>query len=106
MLRPFLGYLLEHGYAWNAEPDAIREYTRQYLKILGTQTCDAVKIGALSGGQPRRVTTPPRRMWSCHTRYTRRSRWFRSWRERGAFHVVEPLLAEASARVAQRRASR
>jgi integrase len=31
MLSPFLGYLLNHGYPWNAEPDAIREYTRQYL---------------------------------------------------------------------------
>ena len=33
MLSPFLGYLLEHDYPWNAEPDAIREYTRQYLMI-------------------------------------------------------------------------
>jgi integrase len=31
MLCPFLGYLLEHKYAWNAEPEAIRECTRQYL---------------------------------------------------------------------------
>jgi len=35
MLCPFLGYLLEHDYAWNAEPDAIREYTRQYLIASG-----------------------------------------------------------------------
>ena len=31
MLCPFLGYLLDHAYQWNAEPDAVREYTRQYL---------------------------------------------------------------------------
>ena len=31
MLCPFLGYLLEHEYPWNAEPDAVRECTRQYL---------------------------------------------------------------------------
>src|SRR5437870_1674907 len=31
MLSPFLGYLFEHDYPWNAQPDAIREYTRQYL---------------------------------------------------------------------------
>jgi integrase len=35
MLRPFLGYFLEQDYAWNAEPDAIREYTRQYLIASG-----------------------------------------------------------------------
>ena len=31
MLCPFFGYLLDHAYRWNAEPNAIREYTRQYL---------------------------------------------------------------------------
>jgi integrase len=35
MLCPFLGYLLNHDYPWNAEPDAIREYTRQYLTDSG-----------------------------------------------------------------------
>ncbi|MBV9896293.1 MAG: tyrosine-type recombinase/integrase [Chloroflexi bacterium] len=31
MLCPFFGYLLDHVYAWNADPEAVREYTRQYL---------------------------------------------------------------------------
>ena len=35
MLCPFLGFLLEHEYQWNAEPDVMREYTRQYLIASG-----------------------------------------------------------------------
>ena len=31
ILCPFLGYLLDHAHPWNAGPDVIREYTRQYL---------------------------------------------------------------------------
>jgi hypothetical protein len=39
MLCPFLDYLVEHSYAWNAEPDAVREYTRRYLITAGAW-CD------------------------------------------------------------------
>jgi integrase len=35
MLCPFLGYLVEHDYAWDAEAVAIREFTRQYLIASG-----------------------------------------------------------------------
>ena len=35
MLCPFLGFLIEHRYAWNAEPDLVREYARQYLTASG-----------------------------------------------------------------------
>jgi hypothetical protein len=32
MLLPFMGFLLDHGYRWDAEPEAVREYTRQFLR--------------------------------------------------------------------------
>jgi len=35
MLLPFMGFLLNKGYDWDAEPDAIREYTRQFLRGWG-----------------------------------------------------------------------
>jgi integrase len=31
VLRPWFGFLGRHGYAWNAWPDAVREYTRLFL---------------------------------------------------------------------------
>jgi integrase len=31
VLRPWFGFLTEHGYEWNARPEAVREYTRQFL---------------------------------------------------------------------------
>lgn len=35
MLLPFMGFLLDKGYGWDAEPDAVREYTRQFLRSWG-----------------------------------------------------------------------
>jgi len=35
MLCPFVGFLINNDYAWNAEPDLVREYTRQYLIASG-----------------------------------------------------------------------
>ena len=29
MLLPFIGFLLDKDYCWDAEPDAVREYTRE-----------------------------------------------------------------------------
>ncbi len=31
MLRPWFGFLVKRGYAWNARPAAVREYTRLFL---------------------------------------------------------------------------
>jgi integrase len=31
VLRPWFGFLTEHGYEWNALPEAVREYTRLFL---------------------------------------------------------------------------
>src|SRR6266852_527618 len=31
VLRPWFGFLAQHGYAWNARSDAVREYTRLFL---------------------------------------------------------------------------
>jgi len=31
VLRPWFGFLSEHGYPWNARPEAVREYTRLFL---------------------------------------------------------------------------
>jgi len=31
MLLPFTGFLLNNDYCWDAEPHAVREYTRQFL---------------------------------------------------------------------------
>ena len=31
VLRPWFGFLTEHGYEWNARPEAVREYTRLFL---------------------------------------------------------------------------
>jgi integrase len=35
VLRPWFGFLAKHGYAWNAEPEAVREYTRRFLLEAG-----------------------------------------------------------------------
>jgi hypothetical protein len=35
MLLPFMGFLLDKGYCWDAEPDAVREYTREFLRCWG-----------------------------------------------------------------------
>ena len=32
---PVPGFLIDHDYAWNAAPDIVREYTRQYLICAG-----------------------------------------------------------------------
>jgi integrase len=34
-LRPWFGFLAQRGYAWNARPDQVREYTRQFLLETG-----------------------------------------------------------------------
>jgi len=31
VLRPWFGFLDQHGFGWNARPDAVREYTRLFL---------------------------------------------------------------------------
>jgi integrase len=35
VLRPWFGFLAKQGYAWNAQPEAVREYTRQFLVEAG-----------------------------------------------------------------------
>src|SRR6266540_1973179 len=35
VLRPWCGFLGKHGYAWNARPEAVREYTRLFLVEAG-----------------------------------------------------------------------
>jgi integrase len=35
VLRPWFGFLAKHEHAWNAQPEAIREYTRQFLLDAG-----------------------------------------------------------------------
>src|SRR6266536_4841150 len=35
VLRPWFGFLAKHGYAWNARPEAVREYTRLFLLEAG-----------------------------------------------------------------------
>jgi hypothetical protein len=35
MLLPFMGFLLDKGYGWDAEPVGVREYTRQFLRSWG-----------------------------------------------------------------------
>ena len=35
VLSPFFGFLLMHGWAWDAEPTLMREYTRAYLQAIG-----------------------------------------------------------------------
>ena len=30
VLRPWFGFINEHGYQWNARPEAVREYTRLF----------------------------------------------------------------------------
>src|SRR6266511_3033837 len=35
VLRPWCGFLGKHGYAWNARPEAVREYTRWFLVEAG-----------------------------------------------------------------------
>lgn len=45
VLRPWFGFLSEHQYAWNARPDAVREYTRLFLLDAGC----ALKAGRVDG---------------------------------------------------------
>jgi integrase len=35
VLRPWFGFLAKHSYAWNAQPEAVREYTRLFLLDAG-----------------------------------------------------------------------
>jgi integrase len=35
VLRPWFGFLDEHGFEWNAQPEAVREYTRLFLVEAG-----------------------------------------------------------------------
>jgi integrase len=35
VLRPWFGFLAKHGYTWNAQPEAVREYTRLFLLEAG-----------------------------------------------------------------------
>ena len=34
-LRPWFGFLAQRGFAWNADPEEVREYTRQFLLEAG-----------------------------------------------------------------------
>jgi integrase len=45
VLRPWFGFLSERGYAWNARPEAVREYTRQFLLEAGC----AIQPGRIDG---------------------------------------------------------
>ena len=45
VLRPWFGFLSEHGYQWNARPEAVREYTRLFLIEAGC----ALRAGRVDG---------------------------------------------------------
>src|SRR5712691_1623792 len=45
VLRPWFGFLAKHGYAWNARPEAVREYTRLFLLEAGC----ALQTGSVEG---------------------------------------------------------
>src|SRR6266567_4870219 len=45
VLRPWFGFLAKHGYPWNAQPEAVREYTRLFLLEAGC----ALRTGAVEG---------------------------------------------------------
>src|SRR4051812_21441536 len=45
VLRPWFGFLTEHGYHWNARPEAVREYTRLFLIEAGC----ALRAGRVDG---------------------------------------------------------
>jgi hypothetical protein len=45
VLRPWFGFLSEHQYAWNAGPEAVREYVRLFLLDAGC----ALKAGRVGG---------------------------------------------------------
>jgi integrase len=45
VLRPWFGFLAKHRYAWNARPEAVREYTRLFLLEAGC----ALRTGAVEG---------------------------------------------------------
>jgi hypothetical protein len=45
VLRPWFGFINEHGYQWNAGPEAVREYTRLFLIEAGC----AFRAGRVDG---------------------------------------------------------
>jgi len=45
VLRPWFGFLAQHGYVWSARPDAVREYTRLFLLEAGC----ALQKGSVEG---------------------------------------------------------
>jgi hypothetical protein len=45
VLRPWFGFLTQHGYQWNARPEAVREYTRLFLVEAGC----ALRAGRVDG---------------------------------------------------------
>src|SRR6266851_2827278 len=45
VLRPWFGFLAKHGYPWNAQPEAVREYTRLFLLEAGC----ALQKGGVEG---------------------------------------------------------
>jgi integrase len=45
VLRPWFGFLAKHGYQWNAQPEAVREYTRLFLLEAGC----ALRTGGVDG---------------------------------------------------------
>ncbi len=45
VLRPWFGFLAKHDYAWNARPEAVREYTRLFLLEAGC----ALQRGGVEG---------------------------------------------------------
>src|SRR6266699_1864479 len=45
VLRPWFGFLAKHSYAWNARPEAVREYTRLFLLEAGC----ALQTGSVEG---------------------------------------------------------
>jgi hypothetical protein len=45
VLRPWFGFLVKHGYQWNARPEAVREYTRLFLLEAGC----ALRTGRVEG---------------------------------------------------------
>jgi integrase len=55
ILRPWFGFLAQRGFAWNAGPDEVREYTRQFLLEAGC----ALQRGSVEGWFIRATNTTP-----------------------------------------------
>jgi hypothetical protein len=59
VLRPWFGFLTEHGYQWNARPEAVREYARLFLIEAGC----ALRAGRVNGWFIQATNRSPSSRW-------------------------------------------